>query len=916
MKKYLHPIITILFLSLPHILIFKEWFLTSEMPNVFEGLPEFANLSFINQFFAKFNYIPLWCSMRNSGMSLTFFLLPGWWVWSFPLIILTLVFDEVIAGKIIFSFFAVLSSMSMYAYGFRLTKHKVSSVLAGWIYSSSGTFLTIGLTHFHINIAIFWAFIPLVFLSLDEMFMDKRSFVSISKAALIAWVAFSSQPLFFIMSFIPFMLVRALFLVYTGTKSGYGKSVKEAFVKVSVFALLSLFLNLWWIVPQFSYQTLYLTPVYVNPEAAFTAHVPQSTHTFSEIVSMQTFAGGGTEFLKDPGIAGLRSFGFFLPFSLSLIAPIVCRKDKREVRYLFVCFFSTFLFFLFLTLIGLPFPSKVVSQPFFASCLSGFALRGIFKRFSDTSKNNDVFNCSVLKGLKKKAPSFLLVIAVSVLILSSGFVEMHRLTKTYAPPEELDEAYAFLSTLSKNESVMILNVPFITPIGKPYYSPFKPDNFIGYYYSYLTDYETVTHGLRNCYGPINEYEPNKYVSSTFLVLDQTLQSGHFNDFLALLNFFPSLVYMVVYRDLVSPDIISFFENCTRLKLIYENSLVLIFQNLKLDEVARTRISDTPVIVSTSNVGSSMITLGCLFDGLKMNVLPLVVFNESSLQMEGFSIRVLNEEGRSRVFEAEDLLSRSKGTFISEPFNHTDLSPSNGKSVTIRNGGFANFSFNLAEKDEYTLSFRIFRSSDMGGVLSFYLDGRWLGSYETSSSKSCWGWVNFTATLKPGRHEVRIFNFGNATSVEYVDIMVVSSAHNWDELLACSMLRTFVATSRTKGYNVFADIPPSINAPFLLVIDEAYFPSWRLFTKDREYSPTVANAFLTGFIVDEPSSGEASIKFTLSLGEKLAFSSSFIILLIIGLLFVLGILRKFKARKAKLKNKASVSAYGGKGGFNS
>lgn len=87
-------------------------------------------------------------------------------------------------------------------------------------------------------------------------------------------------------------------------------------------------------------------------------------------------------------------------------------------------------------------------------------------------------------------------------------------------------------------------------------------------------------------------------------------------------------------------------------------------------------------------------------------------------------------------------------------------------------------------------------------------------------------------------------------------------------------------------------------------------------KDREYSPTVANAFLTGFIVDKPSSGEASIKFTLSLGEKLAFSSSFMILLIMGGLFILDILRKFKARKAKLKNKASVSAYGGKGGFKS
>jgi len=898
MKKYLHPIVTLLFLSLPHILIFKEWFLTSEMPNVFEGLPQFANLSFIKQFFVKFGYIPLWCSMRNSGMPLTFFLLPGWWVWSFPLIILTLVFDGVIAGKIIFSFFAILSSVSMYAYGFRLTKHKVGSVLAGWIYSSSGTFLTIGLTHFHINFAIFWAFIPLVFLSLDEMFMDKFSFVSISKAALTAWVAFSSQPLFFIMSFIPFMLIRALFLVYAGTKSGYRESVQKAFVKISIFTLLSLFLNLWWIVPQFSYQTLYLSPVYVNPGAVFTADAPLSTHTFSEIVSMQTFAGGGTEFLKDPGIAGLRSFGFFLPFSLSLIAPIVCRKDKREVHYLFVCFFSTFLLFLFLTLVGLPFPSKVVSQPFFTSCLSGFALRDMFGRFSHIFNKNDVFNCSILKVFKRKVPSFLILIAVSALILSSGFVEMHRLTKTYDPPEELDEAYAFLSTLSKNENVMILNVPFITPIGKPYYSSFKPDNFIGYYYSYLTDYKTVTHGLRNCYGPINEYEPNKYVSSTFLVLDYTLQSGHFNDFLALLNFFPSLGYMVVYRDLVSPDIISFFENCTRLKLIYENSLVLIFQNLKLDEAARTRITDAPVVVSTINVGSSMITLGCLFDGLKTNALPLVLFNESSPQMEGFSIHVLNEEGRSWVFEAEDLLSRSKGAFISEPFNHTDLSPSNGKSVAIQSGGFANFSFNLAEKEEYTLSFRIFRSSIRGGVLFFYLDGRLLGIYETSSSKSCWGCVNFTATLKPGSHEVRVFNLGNATSIEYIDIMIVSSAYNWDELLARSILRTSVAASRTEGYDVFTSIPPGINAPFLLVVDEAYFPSWRLFMKDREYAPTVANAFLTGFMVDKPSSGEASIKFTLSLGEKLAFSSSFVILLIIGVLFVLGILRKFKVRRAE------------------
>jgi hypothetical protein len=916
MKKYLHLVITILFLSLPHILIFKEWFFTSEMPNVFEGLPEFTNLFFIKQFFVKFGYIPLWCSMRNSGMPLTFFLLPGWWVWSFPLISLTLVFDEVIAGKIIFSFFATLSSVSMYTYGFRLTKHKVSSVLAGWIYSSSGVFLTVGLTHFHINFAIFWALIPLVFLSLDEIFMGKWSLVSISKAALIAWVAFSSQPLFFSMSFIPFMLIRMLFLIYTKTKSDYRGAAKRAFVKISIFAFISLFLNLWWIVPQFSYQTLYLTPVYVNPKAIFIVDAPLSTHTFSEIISMQTFSGGGTEFLKDPGIAGLRSFGFFLPFSLSLIAPIVCRKDKREVYYLFVCFFTTFLFFLFFTLARLSFPSKVVSQAFFTSCLSGFALRGIFGRLSDIYNKNDIFNCSILKGFKRKALPFLLLITVSTFILSSGFVEMHRLTETYVPPEEVDEAYAFLSTLSKNENVMILNVPFITPIGKPYYSQVKPDNFIGYYYSYLTDYETVTHGLRNCYGPINEYEPNKYVSSTLLVLHQTLQSGYFNDFLALLNFFPSLEYMVVYRDLVSPDIISFFENDARLKIVYENSFVLVFQNLRSGEASRTRITDAPVIVSTSTVGSSMITLGCLFDDLKTNVLPLVLFNESSPQMGGFSFHVLNEEGRSWVFEAEDLLSRSEGAFISEPFNHTNLSPSNGKGVTIENGGFANFSFNLAEKDEYTLSFRIFRSSERGGVLSFDLDGQWLGSHETSSSKSCWGWINFTATLEPGRHEVRISNLGNATCVEHVDIMVVSSAHNWDELLACSLLRTFVATSRTKGYNVFADIPPSINAPFLLVIDEAYFPSWRLSVKNREYSPTVANAFLTGFIVDKPSSGEASIKFTLSLGEKLAFSSSFIILLTMGVLFVLDILRKIKERKVKLKNKTSVSACENKGGFKS
>lgn len=901
MKKYLHPIVTLFFLSLPHILIFREWFLSSEMPNVFEGLPEFTNLSFIRQFFVKFGYIPLWCSMRNSGMSLTFFLLPGWWVWSSPLIPLTLVFDEVVAGKIIFSLFATLSSVSMYAYAFRLTKHRVSSVLAGWIYSSSGTFLTIGLTHFHINFAIFWAFIPLVFLSLDEMFMGKWSFVSISKATLIAWIAFSSQPLFFIISSIPFMLVRALFLVYTGTKSGYKDAAKKAFLKFSIFALLSLFLNLWWIVPQFSYQRLYLTPVYVSPEDVFTAHAPLSTHTFSEIVSMQTFAGGGTEFLKDPSIAGLRSFGFFLPFSLSIIAPFVCRKDRREVYYLSVCFFSTFLFFLFLTLVGLPFPTKVASQPFFSSCLSGFALRGIFGRFSNVSKNNNVFNRSILKELKRKASPFLLLVAVSALILSSGFVEMHRLTKTYVPPEELDEAYTFLSTISKNESVMVLNVPFISPIGKPYYSSLKPDNFIGYYYSYLTDYETVTHGLRNCYGPINEYEPNKYVSSTFLVLDQTLKSGHYNDFLAILNFFPSLAYVVVCRDLVSVDVISFFGNSTRFKLIYENSLVLIFQNLKLGQVDRTRITEAPVIVSTSNVGSNMITLGCLFDDLKTNALPLVLFNESFPQMEGFSIHVLNEEGCSWVFEAEDLLSRSGGAFISEPFNHTDLSPSNGKSVTIRNGRFANFSFDLTEKDEYTLSFRIFRSSIRGGVLLFYLDELELGSHETSSSKSCWGWANFTANLKPGRHEVRIFNLGNATSVEYVDIMALSSARNWEELLTFSMLRTFVATSRTKGYNVFADILPSINAPFLLVIDEAYFPSWRLSVEDRKYSPTVANAFLTGFIVDKPSNGEASIKFTLSLGEKLAFFSSFIVLLIMVVQFLHHVLRRIQSTRGSVEN---------------
>lgn len=77
-------------------------------------------------------------------------------------------------------------------------------------------------------------------------------------------------------------------------------------------------------------------------------------------------------------------------------------------------------------------------------------------------------------------------------------------------------------------------------------------------------------------------------------------------------------------------------------------------------------------------------------------------------------------------------------------------------------------------------------------------------------------------------------------------------------------------------------------------------------KDREYSPTVANAFLTGFMVDKPSSGEASIKFTLPLGEKLAFFSSFMILFIMGVLFFCHVLRRIKARRATLKNKANTS----------
>jgi hypothetical protein len=901
-KSYLCSIITIVLLLLPHVVTYSEWFLSSEMPDAYEGLPELANLSFVKQFFGNSGHLPLWNSMRNSGMPLTFFLLPGWWVWSFPLMVVTLILDEIVASKIIFSLFAALSSVSMYVYGRKLSGHRVGSVLAGWIYSSSGTFLTIGLTHLHINFAIFWAFIPLVFLFLDEMLLNEFSLVRISITALLAWVAFSSQPLFFLMSFVPFMVLRALLVIYTKAKSDWGQSLKSAFTRISIFTFLFLALNLWWILPQFSYQTLYLTPVYVDPVAVFSADKPLSTHTLSEVVSMQTFAGGGTEFLKDPGIAGLRSFGFFLPFSLSMIAPVVCRKNNREVRYLFACFCSILLLFLFTALGGLPFPNKVASQPFFASCLSAFALKGIFEHLSHMSVKDDACENSLLKRLRRKGPSVLLLMVIFTLVLSAGFVEMHRLTNTYDPPEELDEAYAFLSSRAENEDTMILNIPFITPIGKPYYSPFKPDNFIGYYYSYLADYLTVTHGLRNSYGPINEYEPNRYVSSTFLLLDGILKKGHFNDFVALLYFLPDLSYIVIYRDLVGEDVIWFFQEAKEFKLVYENPLVLIFENMIFLEAARTRIADSPLIVSTRKIGSGIVTLGSLLNDMDASTPPLVLFDETAPPLVGSSVHAWNTEGYVLVCEAEDLVLRSEEVIISEPFNRSSLSPSNGESVSIRTGVSASLSFDAMEKSEYALSFRVFHSSQ-GGVLLLSLDGQWLGSIETSSSTSHWGWSNFTATLDQGRHEITVLNASNSTSVEHIDVFAVSKENNWNTLLWHSLLRTFATTSETNGSDVVAHLPSDIGAPSVLVLNEAYFPSWTLSANGREHQPLVVNAFSTGFIISESPSGVV-IRFTLSLEEQVGSLFTLVVLLAFGALFFTTILKQSRI----LRGASNRSAY--------
>jgi hypothetical protein len=850
--------------------VFNKWLFSQELPDAFEGLPELALLKYIKDFFTKYGHIPLWCPLRNSGMPLHFFLLPGWWAWNFPLIIFTIISNEVVATKLMFVLFMVLSGITSYHYFMRLTHHRMGSVIGALIYSTNGLLITYGVTHFHVNVPMFFGTLPLVFLTIDKVInkviSNNKIFPAIIYASLITWFSFSSQPLFFLISVAPFIPIRVVYLLRHHRINLFGSRV---FISSSIFFLALLALNLWWIIPQFSYINLYELPKW-EFTAIGTRVSPISTPTVLQLLTMQTFAGGGTEALKDPAITGWRFFGFILPFLLSLTSPLVCRGE-RDVRFYFACFSVPLIVFLLTISLGYPISDKYVIQPFFAACLSAFSIKGI---------------CNLLNGkgsLKRRkfVIRYILVIvlvAILVLIASSNLPEMYKLVGVYTPNKSMEELYAHIPNNLSKKDFSVLNIPFFTPIDKPIISRLKPQNFVGYYYVYLTDYLTIKHGLKNVYGPLNEFEVNRYTFKFFHLLDQLLREKRVAEFCKLIKLIPDLKYIVVYKDLVSDDITSFLKSWKEFKLVYENDVGLLLQVRCEGEYNKVwLVSEPPTLIAT-DVWKDLVTLVNLAYDVSPSYQPFFfLLGEGSCELKGFQVLVPSEEKTFWAYEAEDVFNGTN-IFVSEPFKLTSFAPSNGKTLAIKNGGVAEFDFYIPESGQFYLSFRIFHSRIddpiilRRGILSFEVDSVMLGNYVALSDYPAWKWLNFTVWLKSGHHKLVITNKANYTSIDDVDVLVISRHEKFDDIIQSSKSIAISYVTHDNDIIIEPAIVHNSSNYMVMVISDAYFPSLKLLAENFSREPMIINNFLTAFTIST-TSVRYQVTVSPSLLEQVAFSIS-------------------------------------------
>jgi hypothetical protein len=409
------------------------------------------------------------------------------------------------------------------------------------------------------------------------------------------------------------------------------------------------------------------------------------------------------------------------------------------------------------------------------------------------------------------------------------------------------------------------------------------------------------------YGAINEYESNRYVTTMFTLLDQALRNGYYNDFINLLGFFPSLRYIVAYNDLVNENATSFLKQTSQFKLVYQNSVAFVLERVKPNETKnKVWINESPLTVNMTDF-NNLNLLATLFHETGSRVSPLFIFNEDSTKKVGVNVFSSEkpEEPHFWAFESESVVKSAYQAASSQAFAYTNLSSSNGRSVILLNGKTIEFNFELPQTGQMNVSIRIMsykvNNTAFSGenVLAFSMDGRPIGSYKFVKEDLNWKWVNFTVTVLSQSHSLQVAFLGNPCLRNLIDIIVVSKGQNWDELLSSSLSKTFEAqTNTTAGYDMISAIPSNVSSSFLLVIDEAYFPSWRLVETDNNYSPLLANGFLNGFLVKNPSSTQAQIKFVPLQSETTGIFISLFTFVVITTLFPLHKLRKKLLQRGK------------------
>lgn len=229
--------------------------------------------------------------------------------------------------------------------------------------------------------------------------------------------------------------------------------------------------------------------------------------------------------------------------------------------------------------------------------------------------------------------SKLIIILLSILIVVSGAYQQNKLQRIYKINTNIEQVYQMIP---KNSRVLMLplwgNASNYPKLGyKNNDSIYKDDITVGYSLVHQHEYLSNEYNLKNAYSTMGPWEVLKSTYQYFEYMEDKMKKGEVNEAILLLKSIPDLQYIIVYKELISEDILK--------KLVCNSEIVVEFQNDTMVLLKMKNATIYPVVASKQ--GMFVSSSYNIYDDTVLQVLtsgkiPIFSLNQNKIDISNIS----------------------------------------------------------------------------------------------------------------------------------------------------------------------------------------------------------------------------------------------------------------------------------------